>query len=87
MEAKLTLTATNLGVATIGLTVNDKITIVEYTETNGSFVPPTPTAIGLYPKSSPAIFSDTTYSSAKTVVQGHDGSNGLAGAISETTFY
>ena len=61
VEAKLTLTATNLGVATIGLTVNDKITIVEYTETNGSFVPPTPTALGLYPKYSPSINMDATY--------------------------
>ncbi len=74
VEAKAILTSDNLGLATIGLSVNDKITLVEYTETNGSFVPPTPTAIGLYPKYSPAIFSDTTYSSARTVVEGHDGS-------------
>ena len=46
VEAKITLTATNLGVARIGLAVNDTITIVEYTETNGSFVPPTPTKLG-----------------------------------------
>jgi hypothetical protein len=74
IEAKVTLTATNLGVARIGLSVNDTITIVEYTETNGSFVPPTPTKLGLYYKFIPRKYTDNTYATAKTVVQGHDGS-------------
>jgi hypothetical protein len=74
VEAKVTLTATNLGVARIGLAVNDTITIVEYTETNGSFVPPTPTKLGLWYKFIPAIFTDNTYATPKTVVEGHDGS-------------
>ena len=73
-EAKVILFTDNLDLATIGLSVNDTITIVEYTETNGSFVPPTPTAIGLYPKYSPALESDSTYTTTKTVVCGHDGS-------------
>jgi len=74
VEAKVTLTATNLGVARIGLAVNDTITIVEYTETNGSFVPPTPTKLGLYYKFIPSKYTDNTYATPKTVVQGHDGS-------------
>ena len=74
VEAKVILVPTNLGVARIGLNVDDTITIVEYTETNGSFIPPTPTKLGLYYKFIPAIFTDTTYATPKTVVEGHDGS-------------
>ena len=74
VEAKVTLTTTNLGVATVGLNVDDKVTIVEYTETNGSFVPPTPSKMGLWYKFTPAIFTDSTYATPKTVVEGHDGS-------------
>ena len=35
-EAKIILTTNNIGVGNIGLAVNDVITIVEYTDTNGS---------------------------------------------------
>ena len=73
-EAKIILSSTNLDVATIGLSVNDKITIVEYTNTHGSFIPPTPTAMGLYPKFIPNKYTDDTYTVSKTVIQGHDGS-------------
>ena len=74
VEAKVILVSNNLGIATIGLSVDDKITIVEYTETNGSFVPPTPSKMGLWYKFTPAIFTDSTYATPKTVVEGHDGS-------------
>ena len=60
VEAKVILISNNLGIATIGLSVNDTITIVEYTETNGSFVPPTPAKLGLYYKFIPVIESDNT---------------------------
>ena len=73
-EAKVVLTADNLGLATIGLSVDDTITIVEYTQTNGSFIPPTPAKLGLYYKFSPVIETDNTYTTSKTVVRGHDGS-------------
>ena len=53
---------------------NDSIVIYEYESTNGSFVPPTPTKLGIYPKFEPAIFTDNTYQTPTTVIQGHDGS-------------
>jgi hypothetical protein len=54
--------------------LNDKITIYEYDTTDGSYIPPTPTKLGLYPAYRPEIFSDDTYQETQTVIQGHDGS-------------
>jgi hypothetical protein len=57
------------------LAVGDKIVILDYPNTVGSYVPPTPTKLGLYPKFKPAIYIDDTYASApQRVIQGHDGS-------------
>ena len=53
---------------------NDVITVVDYPSTAGSFVPPTPTKLGLYPKFKPAIYIDDTYVTPTKVIQGHDGS-------------
>ena len=39
----------------------DAITIYEYSSTDGSFIPPTPTKLGLYPKFEPAIIYDDTF--------------------------
>ena len=39
----------------------DKITIYEYPSTDGSFIPPTPTKLGLYPKFAPTIIYDDTF--------------------------
>ena len=64
-EAKVNLTVNSVGTSNIGLAVNDKITIVEYTDTNGSFCPPTPSKLGLYYKFCPEIIMDNTY--AKTI--------------------
>ena len=38
-EAKVNPTTNSVGTSLIGLAVNDKITIVEYTDTHGSFCP------------------------------------------------
>jgi len=73
-EAKIILTSNNLGISLIGIAVDDTIKIVEYTDTNGSFVPPTPSKLGLWPKYEPQKYTDSTYVTSKTVVQGHDGS-------------
>ena len=73
-EAKVNLTTNSTGTSLIGLAVNDKITIVEYTDTNGSFCPPTPSKLGLYHKFEPEKYTDSTYSSSKIVIKGHDGS-------------
>jgi hypothetical protein len=54
--------------------VGDELQIVEYNNTNGSFVPPTPTKMGLWPKWYPQKYTDDSYSNSQTVVQGHDGS-------------
>ena len=56
------------------LTENDVIEIVEYDNTNGCYVPPTPTKLGLYPKYLPQMYKDYTYASPRWVIQGHDGS-------------
>lgn len=53
---------------------NDIIEINEYETTNGSYIPPTPTKLGLYPLYEPSIYTDDTYSSSPTMIQGHDGS-------------
>jgi hypothetical protein len=56
------------------LLYNDIISIIEYNNTDGSYVPETPTKLGLYPKFIPEIFVDNTYRTPIQVVQGHDGS-------------
>ncbi len=56
------------------LLYNDVISIVEYNNTNGSYIPETPTKLGLYPKFVPEIYTDTTYRTEALVIQGHDGS-------------
>jgi hypothetical protein len=63
---------------TIPLSVGDVITIQEYAETYGTFVPNTPTKLGLYPAFRPCIYLDTTYITPTLVIQGHDGSKTIA---------
>jgi len=53
---------------------NDQLTIIEYNNTDGNFVPETPTKLGLYPKFRPSIYTDNTYQTPIAVIQGHDGS-------------
>jgi hypothetical protein len=43
------------------LVEGDVIEVVEYESTDGSFCPPTPSKLGLFPKFEPTIFTDTTY--------------------------
>ena len=56
------------------LNIGDIVTINEYTDTAGNFVPNTPTKLGLYPKFEPKIFLDNDYVNPTPVIQGHDGS-------------
>jgi len=58
----------------VPLAVGDVVTINEYSDTAGNFVPNTPTKLGLYPKYEPKIFLDTDYVNPTPVIQGHDGS-------------
>ena len=54
--------------------VNDTLTIVEYHDTDGNWIPETPTKLGLYPKFSPVIYTDNTYVTPTKFIKGHDGS-------------
>ena len=55
-------------------TVGDVITIRDYPNTDGNYIPETPTKLGLYPKSEPMMYVDNTYQTPVTVIRGHDGS-------------
>lgn len=57
-----------------GLLYGDKIDIVEYNDTDGSYVPETPTKMGMGPKFYPEVYTDDTYRETIQVIQGHDGS-------------
>jgi hypothetical protein len=63
---------------TASLNVGDVIVIQEYATTYGSFVPNTPTKLGLYPAFRPRIYLDTTYINPTVIIQGHDGSKTVA---------
>ena len=57
---------------------NDKIEIHEYENTEGSYVPATPTKLGIYPLYKPEKYVDTSYSTSKNIIRGHDGSKIIA---------
>ena len=56
------------------LAIGDTLLIREYTVTYGSFVPNTPTKLGLYPAYRPEIMTEKTSTGTQTVIVGHDGS-------------
>lgn len=56
------------------LAIGDQLTIREYSATYGSFVPNTPTKMGLYPAWRPEITDIETSTGVRTVIIGHDGS-------------
>jgi len=56
------------------LNYGDIITINEYNNTDGNYIPETPTKLGLYPKFTPDIYTDYSYLTPTEVIQGHDGS-------------
>lgn len=61
---------------TISVPLNngDVVTINEYTSTAGSFVPNTPTKLGLYPAWRPEITVEQSSTGTVSVIVGHDGS-------------
>jgi hypothetical protein len=65
-------------VITAPLQTGDVVTIREYSNTAGNFVPNTPSKMGLYPKYVPQIYVDTNYVEPQVVIQGHDGSITMA---------
>ena len=60
------------------LNVGDVVKIREYTSTAGSFIPSTPTKLGLYNKFKPEKITDDSYVEAQDVIVGHDGSKTIA---------
>jgi hypothetical protein len=62
----MTITAT--------LAIGDVVKIREYNTTYGSYVPNTPTKIGLFPSFKPEMYVSDTYVNPTEVIQGHDGS-------------
>ena len=60
--------------STLSIAVDDIITIEEYHNTDGCWIPETPTKLGLYPKFTPSIYVDGTYRTPRRVIKGHDGS-------------
>jgi len=56
------------------LQVNDTVTINEYNQTYGSYVPNTPTKLGMYPATIPSVVLDSNYTIPTYFIVGHDGS-------------
>jgi hypothetical protein len=56
------------------LLVDDVIVIKDYETTDGSYMPFTPSKLGIYPTYVPTIYLDDTYMTTIPVIQGHDGS-------------
>jgi len=60
--------------STLSRSVGDSLKIYEFHNTDGNWIPETPTKLGLYPAYKPEIVTDNTYVTAQTFVIGHDGS-------------
>lgn len=56
------------------LQTGDVVTIKEYNQTYGNFVPNTPSKLGMYPKWKPEIVLDPNYQTPTYMLRGHDGS-------------
>ena len=63
---------------TKSLAAGDKIKIKDYGNTVGSFIPSTPTKLGMYPKFMPEKVEDNTYRTPQNIIIGHDGSKTIA---------
>ena len=63
---------------TATLEKGDIISVCEYASTDGCLIPETPTKLGLWPKYEPCKFLDTTLTTPRMMLQGHDGSLVLA---------
>lgn len=58
----------------ISLEVGDIVKVVEYSNTDGNYIPETPSKLGLWPSFAPERFYDDTYREPIYVIRGHDGS-------------
>jgi hypothetical protein len=70
----------------VPLAVGDTIIINEYNQTYGSYIPNTPTKLGLYPATIPSVILDIYYINPTYFIRGHDGSyNKLYGSYNPVT--
>jgi hypothetical protein len=53
---------------------DDIVVVKEYSQTYGTYIPNTPTKLGLYPSFKPEVFLDSSYNSPTYFIKGHDGS-------------
>lgn len=58
----------------VALAVGDQIIVNEYNQTYGSYVPNTPTKLGLYPSTVPSVVLDNDLLTPTYFIRGHDGS-------------
>jgi len=73
IDYEVSSTTSNLTV-TLDLQNGDKVTIKEYNQTYGSYIPNTPTKLGLYPSYIPGVILDSAYAQPTYFIRGHDGS-------------
>jgi len=73
-----TLTTEGFAYITKTIAVDDTIEIHEYETTEASYIPPTPTKLGMFPAYKPEKFVDSTYADPVSVIRGHDGSITIA---------
>ena len=59
---------------TIAKSFGDILEINEYDTTNGSYIPATPSKLGLYPAWEPVLYEDDSYTTPVSMIKGHDGS-------------
>lgn len=59
---------------TIDLVPGDQIIVKEYNQTYGSYVPNTPTKLGMYQAFEPGVVLDSNYNQPTYFIRGHDGS-------------
>ena len=59
---------------TLDLVPGDQIIVKEYNQTYGSYVPYTPSKLGLYALYEPSVVLDSNYSTPTYFIKGHDGS-------------
>jgi len=60
--------------STLTIALDDIIEIREYSNTDGSHVPPTPSKLGMYPSFIPQFVSDGRPGTTRSMLRGHDGS-------------
>ncbi|VVC05064.1 FG-GAP repeat protein [uncultured archaeon] len=68
-----TVSGNQLAISTT-LSIGDQISVHEISDTDGNYIPATPTKLGLARAYLPQIYTDYTYQTPKQVIQGHDGS-------------